>query len=640
MTTRTFLCFLFLALNQFHTVKAEETTFPLHRAAAMGHTQILQELIKGGEDVNRAGIAGYTPLIDAAYAGKADCLRLLLEAGADVNRADSFGCTPLGYAAAQGHDECVKLLLQVAGIDINKTDIDNETPLIKACLHLQEDCVKLLLDAPNLNIAPNFWEKVFFCAISTAPESIRICRMLGQKIPFEQIPMNALEHFIQLAPKTEESGAIALLSPPGINVRRTDTAGKTLLHYAAAAENKFIIRLLLAAGADVNAADKQGNTPLDCCPGKWECHELLKQACAISNQQKNPPVIIRIKAHDATQLRALLEEGADVNCADSCGIPALMLAVYHQQCHPDAQENLRMLLKHPHIDVNRADKEGRTPLHAAADYGRADVLRELLNFPVIQANVSDSRGRTPLHEAAESGSAECVRLLLQNGSIDINQADKDGQTALLIALEQNHADCIHLLLNSPELSINQADKYGETALHLAAEKGLPELMQKILQIPGIEVNSAARTGQTTPLMAAVPHPECVKLLVNDERTDTTRKNFMGDTALHLACQQGNTESLRILLTRPTDKQQLSELLQCSIFNNQVSCVELLLKQGETDTAIISQGIHTAATHGYTEILRMLLRIPGAVFDMQELLYEATQNGHHSCVELLLQTGND
>ncbi len=635
MTTRIFLCFLFLALNQFHTVKAEETAFPLHRAAAMGHEEVLQELIKGGEDVNRAGIVGYTPLIDAAYAGKADCLRLLLEAGADVNRADNFGCTPLGYAAAQGHAECVKLLLQATGIDINKTDIDNETPLIKACLHLEEECVNILLDASNLNIAPDFWEKIFLCAISTAPESIRICRMLGQKIPFEQIPMNALEDFIQLAPKTEDSGVIALLSPPGINIRRTDAAGKTLLHYAAAAENKFIIRLLLAAGADVNASDKQGNTPIDCIPGRGECHELLKQACGISNQQKNPPVIIRIQAHDATQLRALLEEGADVNCTDSCGVPALMLAVYHLPCHPDAQENLRMLLHHPRIDVNRADKEGSTPLHAAADYGQADVLRELLNFPVIQANVTDTRGRTPLHEAAESGSAECVRLLLQNGSIDINQADKDGQTALHIALKQNHADCIHLLLNSPELRINQADKYGETALHIAAEKGLPELMQKILQLPGIEVNSHARTGQTTPLMAAVPHSECVEILLNDERTDTTRKNFMGDTALHMACQQGNAESLRILLTRPTNKQLLSELLQCSIFNNQVSCVELLLKQGDADIGTISQGIHTAATRGYTEILRMLLSIPGTVFNMQELLYEATKNDHLDCVELLI-----
>ncbi len=637
MTTRFAFLFLLLALSQLHALTAAEDSFPLHRAAAQGDSEALRKLIKAGEDVNRAGMVGYTPLIDAAYAGKSDCLRLLLAAGADVNRADNFSCTALSYAAAQGHAECVRLLLEVTGIDVNKADIDNETPLIKACLHSQEDCIKLLLDAPNLKIAPNFWEQIFLHVIGTAPESLCISRMLGQKIPFEQIPMNTLESFILLAPKTEESGASTILSLPDINIRRTDAAGKTLLHYAAAAENELIIRLLLAAGADVNAPDKQGNTPIDCCPRGGECHELLKQACGISNQQKNPPVILRIKAHDSSQLRALLEEGADVNCTDSCGVPALMLAVYHQQCHPDARENLRMLLQHPRIDVNRADKEGSTPLHAAADYGRADVLRELLNTPGIQANVSDSRGRTPLHEAAESGSAECARLLLQNGSIDINQADKDGQTALHIALEQNHADCVHLLLNSPGLRINQADKYGETALHTAAEKGLAELMQKLLQIPGIDVNSHSRTGQITPLMAAVPHPKCVEILLNDERTDTTRKNFMGDTALHIACRQGNAESLCILLTRPTETQQLNELLQYCIFRNRVSCVELLLKQGHTDIGTISQGIHTAATHGYTEILRMLLRIPGAVFNKQELLYETTQNGNFDCTELLLQS---
>lgn len=54
----------------------------------------------------------------------------------------------------------------------------------------------------------------------------------------------------------------------GFPVNQFDELGKTALHYAAEVENIEIIKILLDAGADVNAQNESvaGNTPLgDCC---------------------------------------------------------------------------------------------------------------------------------------------------------------------------------------------------------------------------------------------------------------------------------------------------------------------------------------------------------------------------------------
>ena len=89
------------------------------------HTDILRMLIAAKADVNaastgddsklsgqveRGGVAGYTPLHEAAEAGKLEHVRMLLEAGARVDARTDSGATALRLATARGHIEVVALL--------------------------------------------------------------------------------------------------------------------------------------------------------------------------------------------------------------------------------------------------------------------------------------------------------------------------------------------------------------------------------------------------------------------------------------------------------------------------------------------------------------------------------------------------
>lgn len=576
MTTRCLLFLLFCFRYLLPWVGATEEPYALHHAAAQGNAAELEQLIQTGHDINHAGLAGYTPLMDAAYAGKAECVRLLLAAGADVNRTDNFGCTALSYAAGQGHAACVKLLLSAPGIDVNKADMDDETPLVKAVQSLQDKCVAILLDAPDVQIRTKDWD-----AITGWPKSLPIYRILANRIPFEQIPMDAIKRLFMFHDPMAESGIIAFLSSPTLNVHRRDESGKTLLHYAAIWGQAPALKLLLAAGADVNAMDDNTKTPLDYCGFHMnpECHALLTQANGKRNDNNAPPLILRIHAHESARVHELLKAGADVNAVDSDACPALVWAIIHAVTAPKehqtaAAECLRLLLAHPDIDVNSADGEGCTPLH----------------------------------HAVERGDSACIRLLLQTGKVNTNQSNKRGATALHRALAADKTECAELLAKAPGTDINLPNQLGETALHLAAEHGNAKMVRILLSLPGINANARINISQNTPLMQAVQYPECVKLLANDTRTDISLKNFMGESALHMACQWGNEESLQYLLAHaPVSADELNELLIFSVQRNRVSCAELLLQQNGIQPETISRCVNIATTRGYSELLSLLLQ---------------------------------
>ena len=67
----------------------------------------------------------------------------------------------------------------------------------------------------------------------------------------------------------------ALAMWPALAKGRRLPGGSTALHRAAARQRPDLVPVLLAAGADVNATDFQGNTPLCCC-AKSGTAEMLR----------------------------------------------------------------------------------------------------------------------------------------------------------------------------------------------------------------------------------------------------------------------------------------------------------------------------------------------------------------------------
>lgn len=67
---------------------------------------------------------------------------------------------------------------------------------------------------------------------------------------------------ITAAAQKKEKEALLLLELPGVNVHFKDGSGRTALHYAAMNGLAKLARKLLQRGADKNAADTNGSTPL------------------------------------------------------------------------------------------------------------------------------------------------------------------------------------------------------------------------------------------------------------------------------------------------------------------------------------------------------------------------------------------
>jgi ankyrin repeat protein len=105
-------------VNMKVTVANGSTTNPLILASTHGYLPVVQALLQGGADVDKAD-NGTTPLIIASQMGHVPVVQALLQGGADVDKVVDNDCTPLIMSSQEGHVPVVQALLQ-GGADVDK----------------------------------------------------------------------------------------------------------------------------------------------------------------------------------------------------------------------------------------------------------------------------------------------------------------------------------------------------------------------------------------------------------------------------------------------------------------------------------------------------------------------------------------
>ena len=137
-----------------------------------------------------------------------------------------------------------------------------------------------------------------------------------------------------------------------------------------------VVEALIATGADVNAANHSGCTPIleASCFGHLEIVQALIAAGAdvnrASNQDSTPISWASQKGH-LEVVRALIAAGADVNKADNDGRTPIFIA--SSEGHPEVVQALIAA----GADVNKADNNGITPILVASQEGHLEVASVL-----------------------------------------------------------------------------------------------------------------------------------------------------------------------------------------------------------------------------------------------------------------------
>lgn len=296
-----------------------------------------------------------------------------------------------------------------------------------------------------------------------------------------------------------------------------------MLHLAVLREYGSITKLLLRHGADVDAANKKGETALHLAVYRRDddsAEILLDCEAEVNAQNEDGETPLHLAAYRGyeTLVQLFLDKRADANMCAELGVSELQIDMKNGKDH--------------------------TPLQVAISGRHFVVLKKLAVVGKANIDAQNEKGETALHVATWNNDGELVQVLLDSRA-SIDMKDDRGQTALYLATAREHEDLVILLLKKGA-DPNAANKrYNETPLYKAVSLRNLSLVQILLE--GNANPNISRKDDWTALMEAAQedYADIVEALV-EAGVDAYAEDDRGRTAREIAEKRGFTEIAEIL----------------------------------------------------------------------------------------------
>ena len=270
---------------------------PLHKVVMKGNQNLVKLFLEKNASVNTQNANGSSPLHTAVSNGFFDITKLLVKKGSNVNLQNKEGRTPLFLAVANKHEQLIKLLIG-NGADVTIGYKENSTDRIylvrgkdrgRAAWHyvlVKKHLLGLFLKLTNggrLDVA-DFGDVLRSGQGKDPPEGTR--DKILKEGDFKEIPGVTVLHFA--SKKNKEPEIIDLLVKSGANVNAQDAEGFTPLHMAAIHGNLKIVKKLVDLEADVNIATTDGKNAAELAHlnEELEIEEYLESKMASSQSTK------------------------------------------------------------------------------------------------------------------------------------------------------------------------------------------------------------------------------------------------------------------------------------------------------------------------------------------------------------------
>lgn len=573
---------------------------PLDAAMQTKKVNSIRILLGAKEGTTNKSIGISTPLHNAAELGNVAALAALLEKKTDLEVHNELGRTPFQVAVLQGHLAAAAYLVDM-GADIHVRTKEGNTLLHQIFL---EDHFNIA-DLPPLSWVSNRITN------STRDPILKSLTMVSN----EGLPDDLLK-------------GTSFLLACGIDPQLTNNAGQTVMRLLTEKQDGYgaiffkgdfrqILKLLISVGCKTDQRDANGNTLL---------HRYIET----------------VNFSDVERFNALIANGADINATNNQGRTPLHIAVEHiNEWSDEPTGSIFQTLLYYKANLNAQDNEGMTPMHllaASSDTGFKEQALMALLKAGANPNIQDKRGRIPAQLLLTSKefpyeSGMCLIELQTNGA-NLAIKNNDGKTLLHYVSALGEQDPIFFIrsfdtiFTNTAFDLNARDKNGDTPAHIAAKSGTTAVLDWLTK-HGANLDLTNNAGEPPRLLLA-HHPNRFGTILLDSETD-----------IFTAIQHDNTNALAILLDADP-KLVLKTNFGCqsplyvAVAGKHTNAIDILEKHGA------QWDVFSAVLGAKTRILgRLFAETPSVIntnLHGRSLLHFSVQNGDIETTRYLLKSG--